>query len=45
MKLLDDDKIIDLSSLEKDIHHVISPSLTINDNASKELFSIRKNID
>ena len=38
------DKIIDLSSLEKDIHHVISPSLTINDNASKELFSIRQNI-
>ena len=38
------DGFIDLSNLEKEIHRVISSSLSIKDDASKELASIRKRI-
>lgn len=38
------DKFMDLSSLEKEIHRVITPSLTISDNATPELKEIRNNI-
>ena len=38
------DGFIDLSNLEKEIHRVISNSLSIKDDASKELSSIRKRI-
>lgn len=36
--------LYDLSPLEEAIHRVISPNLTIYDDASKELHSIRRNI-
>ena len=38
------DKLIDLSFLEKEIHLVITPNLSISDNASVELYKIRQNI-
>ena len=38
------DKIVDLEPLEKEIHRVISPNLSIFDNASSELLKIRKQI-
>ena len=38
------DKLIDLSLLENRIHKVISPNLSIYDNASKELANIRRQI-
>lgn len=34
----------DLSNLEKEIHHVITNSLTINDKATPELYEIRKKL-
>lgn len=38
------DKLFDLTDLEKAIHRVISPNLTILDNASPELARIRRQI-
>ena len=38
------DKLVDLSPLENKIHKVISPNLSIYDNASSELSRIRKQI-
>ena len=38
------DKLIDISYLENDIHSIISPNLTIYDNASATLLRIRQKI-
>lgn len=38
------DRLIDLSSLEIKIHKVIAPNLSIKDDASDKLYSIRKQI-